>query len=162
VKIGLVGAIALPLVLALAARRADAAAEEVATFAGGCFWCMESPYEKIEGVRAVVSGYTGGAKENPTYEEVSAGATGHVEAVQVRFDPVKVSYAQLLEVFWRQIDPTDAGGQFVDRGSQYRSAIFYASDAQKQAAEKSKAKLAASRSLPQTLSRNSSRPDPQR
>ena len=123
-KIGLVGAIALPLVLALAARRADAAAEEVATFAGGCFWCMESPFEKIDGVRAVISGYTGGTKDNPTYEEVSAGTTGHAEAVQVRFDPAKASYARLLDVFWKQVDPTDAGGQFVDRGSQYRAAIY--------------------------------------
>ena len=144
-RLGIVGALALPLVLALAVRRGEAAPEEVATFAGGCFWCMESPFEKIDGVRAVVSGYTGGAKENPSYEEVSAGTTGHVEAVQVSFDPAKVSYAQLLDVFWRQIDPTDAMGQFVDRGSQYRAAIFYHSDEQRRLAEASKAKVAASR-----------------
>ena len=149
-KIGLVGALALPLVLALAVRRADAA-EEVATFAGGCFWCMESPFEKIEGVRAVVSGYTGGAKENPTYEEVSAGKTGHIEAVQVRFDPAKATYAQLLEVFWKQIDPTDAGGQFVDRGSQYRAAIFTHSEEQRKLAEASKAKVASSKRFSKPL-----------
>ena len=143
-KLGIVGLLALPLVLALAVRRAEAV-EETAIFAGGCFWCMESPFEKIEGVSAVISGYTGGTRQNPTYAEVSAGSTGHAEAVQVRYDPSKVRYERLLEVFWRQIDPTDAGGQFVDRGSQYRSAIFYADDAQKQAAEKSKARLAASR-----------------
>jgi peptide methionine sulfoxide reductase msrA/msrB len=146
VKIGLIGLLALPAVLALSARRADAAPkEELATFAGGCFWCMESPFEKLEGVSAVVSGYTGGTKEHPTYREVSSGTTGHVEAVQVRYDPGKVSYQHLLDVFWRQVDPTDAGGQFVDRGGQYRSAIFYATDEQKRLAEKSKAKLAGSR-----------------
>ncbi|MBI4223438.1 MAG: peptide-methionine (S)-S-oxide reductase MsrA, partial [Deltaproteobacteria bacterium] len=101
-----------------------------ATFAGGCFWCMEGPFEAREGVTEVVSGYTGGQKENPTYEEVSAGITGHAEAIQVTFDPAKVSYEKLLEIFWLQIDPTDAGGQFVDRGSQYRSAIFYHDEAQ--------------------------------
>jgi peptide methionine sulfoxide reductase msrA/msrB len=138
-------------VLALAARRADAATEEVATLAGGCFWCMESPFEKIDGVRAVVSGYTGGAKERPTYEEVSAGTTGHLEAVEVTFDPAKVSYARLLDVFWRQIDPTDAAGQFVDRGSQYRAAIYYHSEEQRKAAEASKAKLAASRRFTKPL-----------
>jgi len=151
VKIGLVGALVLPLVLALAARRADAAAEEVATFAGGCFWCMESPFGTIDGVRSVISGYTGGAKENPTYEEVSAGTTGHLEAVQVHFDPAKVTYAQLLEVFWKQIDPTDAGGQFVDRGSQYRAAIFTHSEEQRRLAEASKAKVAASKRFAKPL-----------
>jgi hypothetical protein len=99
--------------------------EERAIFAGGCFWCMEPPFEKLEGVKAVISGYTGGTKENPTYEEVSSGTTGHAEAVEVIYDPDKVSYETLLSVFWRQIDPTDGGGQFVDRGSQYRAAIFY-------------------------------------
>jgi peptide methionine sulfoxide reductase msrA/msrB len=152
VKIGIVGALALPLLFALTARRAEAAArEETAVFAGGCFWCMESPFEKIEGVSAVISGYTGGTKENPTYQEVSAGTSGHLEAVQVRFDPTKVSYARLLDVFWRQVDPTDAGGQFVDRGSQYRSAIFYANDEQKRLAEESKAKLAGSRRFTKPL-----------
>ncbi len=114
---------------------------ETATFAGGCFWCMESPFEKLDGVKEVIAGYTGGHKENPTYEEVSSGTTGHVEAVQVIYDPAKITYEKLLEVFWRQVDPTDDGGQFVDRGSQYRTAIFYHSDAQKSSAEKSKEDL---------------------
>jgi len=114
---------------------------ESAIFAGGCFWCMESPLEKIEGVKEVISGYTGGHKENPTYEEVSSGTTGHLEAVEVVYDPSKVSYERLLDMFWRQIDPTDLNGQFVDRGSQYRSAIFYLSVEQKRLAEKSKEEL---------------------
>jgi len=144
-KIGIVGALALPLLLALTARRAEAAArEEIAVFAGGCFWCMESPFEKVDGVSAVISGYTGGTKENPTYQEVSAGKTGHAESVQVHFDPAKVGYDRLLEIFWRQVNPTDAGGQFVDRGNQYRSAIFYLNDEQRRLAEESRAKLAAS------------------
>jgi peptide methionine sulfoxide reductase msrA/msrB len=111
---------------------------KTATFAGGCFWCTEADFEKIPGVVKVISGYTGGLKDNPTYEEVSAGKTGHVEAVQVYYDPAKITYDQLLDVFWRHVDPTDGGGQFVDRGSQYRSAIFYHNDDQRQAAEKSK------------------------
>ncbi len=110
----------------------------VATFAGGCFWCTEADFEKVPGVVKVVSGYTGGKKENPTYEEVSAGTTGHVEAVQVFYDPAKVTYEELLDSFWRHIDPTDPGGQFVDRGSQYRSVIFYHDDEQRKSAEKSK------------------------
>jgi peptide methionine sulfoxide reductase msrA/msrB len=114
---------------------------EKATFAGGCFWCMEPPFEKIDGVKEVISGYTGGRKENPTYEEVSSGGTGHVEAVEVIYEPQKVSYQKLLDVFWRQIDPTDAGGQFVDRGAQYRTAIFYHSEEQKRLAEESKKAL---------------------
>ena len=112
-----------------------------ATFAGGCFWCTESDFEKVAGVVEVISGYTGGHTENPTYEEVSSGVTGHAESIQVIYDPAKVSYEQLLDVFWRHIDPTDAGGQFVDRGSQYRSAIFYQEDEQRRLAEESKAKL---------------------
>jgi peptide methionine sulfoxide reductase msrA/msrB len=112
-----------------------------ATFAGGCFWCTESDFEKVPGVTEVISGYTGGHKENPTYEEVSAGGTGHVEAVQVIFDPKRVSYKELLDYFWRHIDPTDAGGQFVDRGSQYRSAIFYHNEKQRRLAEESKKAL---------------------
>jgi peptide methionine sulfoxide reductase msrA/msrB len=112
-----------------------------ATFAGGCFWCTESDFEKVAGVVEVISGYTGGHTENPTYEEVSSGVTGHAESIQVIYDPAKVSYEQLLDVFWRHIDPTDAGGQFVDRGSQYRSAIFYQNDEERRLAEESKAKL---------------------
>lgn len=114
---------------------------QVATFAGGCFWCTESDFEKVEGVVEAVSGYTGGDMANPSYEQVSAGRTGHVEAIQVRFDPTKVSYKQLLDIFWRHVDPTDPGGQFVDRGAQYRSAIFYHDEEQKRLAEESKREL---------------------
>ena len=114
---------------------------ETAIFAGGCFWCMESPFEKINGVKEVISGYTGGHKDNPTYEEVSSGTTGHLEAIQIIYDPQKVSYNDLLSIFWKQIDPTDADGQFVDRGKQYRSAIFYKSKEEKALAEKSKQNL---------------------
>ena len=114
---------------------------ETAIFAGGCFWCMESPFEKINGVKEVISGYTGGSKENPTYEEVSSGTTGHLEAIQIIYDPQKVSYNELLSIFWKQIDPTDADGQFVDRVKQYRSAIFYKSKEEKALAEKSKQNL---------------------
>ena len=116
----------------------------IATFAGGCFWCTESDFEKLPGVLKVVSGYTGGTEVNPSYAEVSAGKTGHTEAVQIYFDPSRISYTQLLDRFWRHIDPTDAGGQFVDRGSQYRSAIFYHDTEQKRSAESSKARLEAS------------------
>ena len=115
---------------------------DVAILAGGCFWCMEPPFEKLSGVLDAVSGYIGGETENPTYEQVSAGITGHTEAVRIRFNPEQVSYEELLEVFWRQIDPTDADGQFVDRGDQYRSGIFYLSEEQRQIAEQSKTKLA--------------------
>lgn len=118
---------------------------ETAVFAGGCFWCMESPFEKISGVKEVISGYAGGFKDNPTYEEVSAGTTGHLEAIQVIYDPKKISYIQLLEIFWRQIDPTDPDGQFVDRGKQYRAAIFYKSKEEKALAEKSKQDLGKSK-----------------
>jgi peptide methionine sulfoxide reductase msrA/msrB len=114
---------------------------KVATLAGGCFWCTESDLEKLPGVEKVISGYTGGAKENPTYEEVSAGETGHVEAIQVYYDPARVSYEQILDAFWRHIDPTDPGGQFVDRGAQYRSLIFYHDEEQRRIAEASKAAL---------------------
>lgn len=115
-----------------------------ATFAGGCFWCMEPPFEKLPGVVAAIAGYAGGQKDHPTYEEVSAGTTGHVETIQILFDPMIVTYATLLDTFWRQIDPTDDGGQFVDRGRQYRSAIFYHTEEQQQIAETSKAALGAS------------------
>jgi peptide methionine sulfoxide reductase msrA/msrB len=114
---------------------------EKATFAGGCFWCMVPPFEKLDGVTEVISGYTGGHVANPTYEEVSSGTTGHMEAVEVTYDPTKVTYEKLLDVFWRQINPTDGGGQFVDRGSSYKSAIFYSSEEQKKLAEKSKKEL---------------------
>jgi peptide methionine sulfoxide reductase msrA/msrB len=114
---------------------------KTATFAGGCFWCMESDFEKVDGVVEAVSGYAGGQKANPTYEEVSAGGTGHAESVQVYYDPVKISYEELLDVFWRHVDPTDAGGQFVDRGSQYRTVIFYQDEEQKRLAEESRDRL---------------------
>lgn len=119
----------------------ESSAIRKATFAGGCFWCVESDFEKQPGVVKVVSGYTGGGKENPSYEEVSSGKTGHVEAIQVYYDPSTITYEMLLEVFWRHIDPTDAGGQFVDRGSQYRSAIFYHDEDQKRLAENSRETL---------------------
>ena len=112
-----------------------------ATFAGGCFWCMEPPYDKLDGVISTTSGYTGGRKKNPTYEEVSGGTTGHAESVQVVYDPTRVSYEKLLEVFWQNIDPFTPNAQFCDHGSQYRSAIFYHDEEQKRAAEASKQKL---------------------
>jgi peptide-methionine (S)-S-oxide reductase len=114
---------------------------ETATFAGGCFWCMEPPFDELKGVIATTSGYTGGQTKNPTYEEVSAGGTGHAEAIQVTFDPAMVSYAKLLEVFWRNIDPTVRDRQFCDWGSQYRTGIFYHNESQKKLAEESKKKL---------------------
>lgn len=116
----------------------------VATFAGGCFWRVEAEFERLPGVEKAVCGYTGGHRENPTYREVCTGATGHCEAVQVHFDPSRVSYREILDRFWRMIDPTDAGGSFVDRGSQYRSVIFYHDEQQKEEAEKSRDALAAS------------------
>ena len=112
--------------------------EEIATIAGGCFWCIEAPFEKIEGVHKVISGYAGGTKENPTYKEVSSGKTGYRESVQVYYDPEVISYAEILDIFWRQFDPTDEGGSFADRGFQYTSAIFYQGEDQKMLAEKSK------------------------
>jgi len=113
-----------------------------AVFAGGCFWCMQPPFEKLKGVIKVTAGYTGGLETNPTYENYAE--KGFVEAIEVVYDPKQISYDQLLDIFWHQINPTDAGGQFVDRGPQYRSGIFYETDEQKQTAEQSKAKLAAS------------------
>jgi peptide-methionine (S)-S-oxide reductase len=116
---------------------------QVATFAGGCFWCMEPPFDKTEGVISTVSGYTGGHKKKPTYEEVSAGDTGHAESIEVTFDPAKVSYAQLLDVFWHNIDPLARDRQFCDVGAQYRSAIFYHDETQQRLALESKQKLEA-------------------
>ncbi|UAT30686.1 peptide-methionine (S)-S-oxide reductase MsrA [Bacillus badius] len=117
---------------------------KLATFAGGCFWCMVAPFDEQPGIKEVVSGYTGGHTENPTYEEVCSDQTGHYEAVQITFDPAVFPYEKLLQLFWQQIDPTDAGGQFNDRGLSYRTAIFYHDEEQKAMAEASKAKLAAS------------------
>lgn len=112
-----------------------------AIFAGGCFWCMEPPYEDLDGVVSVVPGYTGGNVENPSYQQVTSGKTGHYEAVKITYDPDKVSLKQLIDVFWTQVDPTDDGGQFYDRGSQYKTAIFYHNDEEKAVAEKSKQEL---------------------
>jgi peptide-methionine (S)-S-oxide reductase len=117
---------------------------EIATFAGGCFWCMVKPFDQWPGVQKVVSGYTGGTLENPTYEDVKKGDTGHVEAVQITFQPEIFPYHRLLEIFWQQIDPTDVAGQFHDRGSSYTTAIFYHSEAQQAIALASKAELEAS------------------
>ena len=123
----------------------DVAPEEdtlaVAIFAGGCFWCMEPPFDELEGVRSTTSGYAGGHVEDPTYEQVSAGGTGHLEVVRVAYDPRKVGYGRLLEVFWRNIDPLDAGGQFCDRGHQYTTAIFYLDEEQRRAAVASRDSL---------------------
>ncbi len=118
---------------------------EKATFAGGCFWCTESDFEKVDGVTAVISGYAGGDTPNPTYHDVSAGDSGHLEVVQVHYDPAKVSYEELLDIFWRHVDPTDDGGQFVDRGPQYTTAIFYHDEYQKKIAIASKAAVDQSR-----------------
>jgi len=114
---------------------------ETALFAGGCFWCMEHPYENQPGISKALSGYTGGEKQNPTYNQVASGSTQHVEAVEIHFDPEVISYNDLLQIFWRNVDPTDAGGQFVDRGKQYTTGIFYKNNQQKKSAEQSKKRL---------------------
>jgi len=124
---------------------AQAAERGEAIFAGGCFWCVETAFEGLPGVTAVISGYAGGTKKDPTYEEVSSGSTGHAESVRVVYDPTKITYAKLLEIFWHNIDPVTANAQFCDHGTQYRSAIFYLDDEQKKAAEESKKKLEASK-----------------
>jgi peptide-methionine (S)-S-oxide reductase len=124
-----------------ASQTGGAGATAKATFAGGCFWCMEPPYDKLDGVTSTISGYAGGKTKNPTYEEVSRGTTGHTEVVQVTYDPKKISYEKLLDVFWRNIDPLTANRQFCDIGSQYRSAIFYHDENQKRLAEESKKAL---------------------
>lgn len=114
---------------------------ETATFAGGCFWCMEGPFDRLDGVISTTSGYTGGDQKNPTYKEVSRGGTGHAEAVQIVYDPAKISYEELLRVFWHNIDPTNANGQFCDWGNQYRSEIFYHTAEQEELARQSLASL---------------------
>jgi peptide-methionine (S)-S-oxide reductase len=129
---------------------ADAALAK-ASFAGGCFWCMEPPYDKLDGVVSTTSGYIGGHTKNPTYKEVSAGGTGHAEAVEVAYDPARISYAKLLDVFWRNIDPTVRNRQFCDVGDQYRSAIFYHDAEQRRLAEQSKAVLEKSKPFPQPI-----------
>jgi peptide-methionine (S)-S-oxide reductase len=138
--------IALPFV-ANAQAPATTPTTAKATFAGGCFWCMEGPFDAVDGVISTTSGYIGGKTKNPSYKEVSSGSTGHTEAVQVVYDPKKVTYEKLLYVFWRNIDPTTKDQQFCDVGSQYRSGIFYHDDAQKKLAEESKATLAKSKSF---------------
>ena len=130
--------------VALAGGAEAAPGQAVATFAGGCFWCMEGPFEKLPGVLSATSGYTGGQKAHPTYGEVSAGTTGHAEAVQVVYDPAKLSYEQLLDVFWRNIDPLTPNAQFCDHGSQYRSAIYFQDEAQREAALASRKRIEAS------------------
>lgn len=141
------------LASAVAAQAASSGNEKaanpaVAIFAGGCFWCMEPPYDKLDGVLSTTSGYIGGRSKNPTYREVSTGNSGHIEAVKVEFDPNKVSYDKLLQVFWRNIDPVDADGQFCDRGEQYTTAIFHLTEDQKRLAEASKRELDESGKLP--------------
>jgi peptide-methionine (S)-S-oxide reductase len=133
---------------AAAADAAGADNSAVAVFAGGCFWCTESDFDQVAGVLSTTSGYIGGTLANPSYEAVSSGQSGHMEAVQVRFDPSKTSYSKLLEAYWPSIDPVNAKGQFCDKGTQYLSAIFYHSAEQRQLAEASKAALAASGRLP--------------
>ncbi len=123
----------------------------IATFAGGCFWCMEHPFDQLEGVISTTAGYTGGHKKNPIYREVSAGGTGHAEAVQVVYDPKKISYARLVEVFWRNIDPLTKNRQFCDRGRQYRTVIFFHDESQKRLAEQSKRELEAPKRFKQPI-----------
>ncbi len=132
--------IALTLLLSAATAPGESKLAK-ATFAGGCFWCMEPPFDELEGVVSTTSGYTGGRVSNPSYEQVSSGGTGHLEAVEVAYDPSKISYEQLLEVFWRNVDPTDGGGQFCDRGEQYGTAIFFHDEGERRLAEESKKRL---------------------
>jgi peptide-methionine (S)-S-oxide reductase len=134
-----------------AVAQGNAPASAKATFAGGCFWCVEADFDKIEGVLSTTSGYIGGKVDNPTYEQVSAGGTGHAEAVEIEFDPKRVSYERLLEHFWHTVDPTVKDRQFCDIGSQYRTAIFYHDEAQRRAAEASKAALRKSKPFPQPI-----------
>ncbi len=138
VALGVAVAVALPWNSSHAAASRPLAK---ATFAGGCFWCMEPPFDKVEGVVATTSGYIGGHSPNPTYEAVSAGGTGYAEAVEIVYDPEKISYETLLEIFWRNVDPADAAGQFCDRGQQYRTGIFTHTEEQKRLADQSKAAL---------------------
>ncbi|MCO1334643.1 peptide-methionine (S)-S-oxide reductase MsrA [Microbulbifer sp. OS29] len=133
----------LLLTLATFSFAQEASNIRTAIFAGGCFWCMEPPFDKVDGVLETTSGYSGGHVKDPTYEQVSAGGTGHAEVVQVKYDANKVSYANLLDIFWHNVDPFDAGGQFCDRGDQYRAEIFYGSEEEKALAENSKKKIEA-------------------
>jgi peptide-methionine (S)-S-oxide reductase len=135
-------ALAAPLTLAQQSTPTPAAGEHAtATFAGGCFWCMEPPYDELDGVISTISGYTGGSKVDPTYQDVVRGGTGHFEAIQIAYDPAKVSYQELLDVFWRNVDPLDGGGQFCDRGDSYRTAVFAENPEQRRLAAASKQAL---------------------
>src|SRR5919106_5607385 len=124
---------------------------EKATFAGGCFWCMEEAFEKVDGVVSVISGYTGGSQANPSYKEVSAGITGHAESIEIVYDPARVSYQKLLDVFWHNIDPTTSDRQFCDKGTQYRAAIFYHNETQKRLAEESKQRMERTKPFKETI-----------
>ena len=135
-------ALAAAAVLTAVAGSAQSTQHATAIFAGGCFWCMEPPFDALDGVVSTTSGYIGGQTKNPTYEQVSEGRTGHTEAIRVVYDPSKISYDKLLEVFWRNIDPLDGGGQFCDRGPQYRAAIFFQSEDERKLAAASKEKVA--------------------
>jgi peptide-methionine (S)-S-oxide reductase len=137
----LLGAIAALMTLSLHAEEPRSDGHALATFAGGCFWCMEPPFDALDGVISTTSGYTDGRTANPTYEQVSTGRTGHTEAMQVVYDPAKVSFEKLVEVFWSNIDPTDNRGQFCDRGLHYRPTLFYHDEAQREIAERSRAEL---------------------
>jgi len=145
---GLIGTTLLLVVATAASAGKGETRTETAIFAGGCFWCMETPFDEVDGVLDTVVGYTGGTTVDPTYEQVSAGGTGHAEAIRVTFDPARVAYERLLDVFWRNIDPTVKDRQFCDVGDQYRSAIFVRDEAQRVAAERSKAALEASGRFP--------------
>jgi peptide-methionine (S)-S-oxide reductase len=140
-----------PTASAAPAANDDVGQYRSAIFAGGCFWCMEPPYDELDGVISTTSGYTDGQTPNPSYEAVSSGVTGHTEAVKVVYDPRRVSYERLIEVFWRNVDPTDALGQFCDRGSQYRTGVYYADDEQRRIAEQSKAALMEKRPFKETI-----------
>jgi peptide-methionine (S)-S-oxide reductase len=147
----LVGLLAFPVALIAAGPGTAAGTLDKATFAGGCFWCMEHPFDELPGVHSVTAGYTGGQKKNPTYQEVSAGGTGHAESVQIVYDPSRISYGKLLDVYWRNIDPTTKDRQFCDVGNQYRSAVFYHTEEQRQAALQSKAALEKSKPFKETI-----------
>ncbi|SMC11990.1 Peptide methionine sulfoxide reductase MsrA [Roseovarius aestuarii] len=136
-------AVLIAVGLGIQCQKAHAAGSETLIVAGGCFWCVESDFESVAGVKAAVSGYVGGKTKNPTYKQVTAGGTGHYEAVKITFDPAMVSRAQLLDMFFRSVDPTDAGGQFCDRGASYRTAVFVANASEKQVAEAAKSKAQA-------------------
>jgi peptide methionine sulfoxide reductase msrA/msrB len=140
----LVAALLILAVTAFAIDKQPVVSHKTAVFGGGCFWCMEPPFEQLEGVIEVMAGYSGGDEKNPTYQEVSSGRTGHVESVRVVYDPEKISFKELLDTFWRYVDPTDPGGQFADRGDHYKTAIFYSDEEEKKIAEQSRDALAAS------------------